>query len=176
MHWSSELVISVRLQVRRITARGEKGWNTPNSGNADCVYSADDASVLESLSRLPWLFPVAAHGETQEESAVVRSVLNRHQRGVVRCDAASVIESLGAAERPARTAEHCSLMCPDTDMHCVQVFRTSKGIWHHCVPLLIIGLRIVHFFEHLVASHDGFAQLHHVRPQSAICIPPAPLH
>ena len=105
------------------------------SAHACVVSSGDDASVLEPLSRLPWLFPVAAHGETQEESAVVRSVFNRHQRGVVRCDAASVIESLGAAERPARTAEHWSLMCPDTDMHCVQVFRTpqeSGTTPYHC--------------------------------------------
>ena len=48
----------------------------------------------------------------------------------------------------------------------------AKGIWHHSVPLLIIGLRIVRLFEHLVASHDGFAQLFHVRPQSATGIPP----
>ena len=41
-------------------------------------------------------------------------------------------------------------------------------IWHHSVPLLIIGFRVVHFFEHLAVSHDGFAQLLHVRPQSAI--------
>ena len=117
MHWSSACHLFH-------CKRREKGWNTPNSGNAEC--SADDASVLEPLSRLPRLFPVATHGKTQEESAVVRSVLNRHQRGVVRGDAASVTDSLGAAERPARTAEHWSLMCPDTDMHCVQVFRTPK--------------------------------------------------
>ena len=49
------------------------------------------------------------------------------------------------------------------------------GIWHHSVPLLTIGLHIVRFFEHLVASHDGFVQLLHVRPQSAISTPPAPL-
>ena len=49
-------------------------------------------------------------------------------------------------------------------------------IWHHSVPLLIIGFHKVHFFEHLVDSHDGFVQLLHVRPQSAIGIPPATLH
>ena len=118
MHWSSACHLCTPSGTTIHCKRREKGWNTPNSGNAE--YSGDDASVLEPLSRLPWLFPVAAHGETQEESAVVRSVLNRHQRGVVHGDATSVIESLGAAER--RTAVHWSLMCPDTDMHCVQVF------------------------------------------------------
>ena len=49
------------------------------------------------------------------------------------------------------------------------------GIGHHSVPLLIIGLHTVRFFEHLAVSHDRFVQLLHVRPQSAICIPPAPL-
>ena len=49
------------------------------------------------------------------------------------------------------------------------------GIWHHSVPLLNLGLDMVHFFEHLVALHDGFIQLLHVRPQTAICIPLAPL-
>ena len=52
----------------------------------------------------------------------------------------------------------------------------ATGIWQNSVPLLINGLRIVQFFEHLAASHDGFAQLLHVRPQSAKGIPPAPLH
>ena len=78
--------------------RREKEWNTLNSGNAE--HSANDASVLEPLARLLWLFPVTAHGETQEESAVVRGFLNRHQRGVVRGDATSVIESLGACRTP----------------------------------------------------------------------------
>ena len=76
------------------------------------VSSGDDASVLGPLSRLPWLLTVAAHGETREDSSAARGVLNRHQRGVLnrhqrgvaRGDAAFVIESLGAAERPARTA------------------------------------------------------------------------
>ena len=30
-------------------------------------------------------------------------------------------------------------------------------------------------FEHLIDSHDGFVQLLHVRPQSAISAPSAPL-
>ena len=49
------------------------------------------------------------------------------------------------------------------------------GIGHHSVALLIIGLHIVRFFEHLAVSNDRFVQLLHVRPQFAICTPPAPL-
>ena len=90
MHWSSARHLCTPSGMTIQCKRSEKGWNTPNSGNTE--YSADDASVLEPLSRLLWLFPVAAHGETQEESAVVRRVLNRNQRGVFRGDAASVIK------------------------------------------------------------------------------------
>ena len=54
-------------------------------------------------------------------------------------------------------------------------FALVIDIWHHSVSLLIIGFRIVHFFEQLPVSHDRFAQLLHVRPQSAIhlrlCVP-----
>ena len=49
------------------------------------------------------------------------------------------------------------------------------GIWHHSVPLLIIGLHIVRFFEYLVDSHDDCTELLHVRPQFAISTPSAPL-
>ena len=75
--------------------------------------SGDDASVLESLPRLPWLPPVAAHGATREESAIGRGVLNQHQCSVAGSDAAPVIESLSAAERPARTAR---ALVPDVEV------------------------------------------------------------
>ena len=48
-----------------------------------------------------------------------------------------------------------SLMCPDTDTHCIQVVRTSKRIWHHSVPLLVIGLRIAHALSQLAVSPPG---------------------
>ena len=98
----------------------------------------------------------SAGPETREESAVG---LNRHQRGVARGDAAPVIESLGAAERLARTA---GALVPEVPRH-GRALRPGrphvKRIGHHTVPLLIFSLRIVHFFEHLVAPHDGSAQL-----------------
>ena len=137
------LVITVRPRVRRLTARGKRRSGvlrtrtgrilgrrrhvmsagcqrvrptSRSSADVRVVSCGDNARVLEPLPRLPWLTPVATHGETREESAVGRGVLNRHQRRVARGDAPPVIESLGAAECPARTAE---ALVPD-------VTRTSK--------------------------------------------------
>ena len=46
------------------------------------------------------------HMEKHKNLQLFHGFLNRHQRGVVRGDATSVIESLGAAERPTRTEAH----------------------------------------------------------------------
>ena len=64
--------------------------------NVHVVARDDDAGGLELLPSLPWLASDAAHRHTFEETAVAR--------GVVRRDAAPVIEGLGAAESPAQTA------------------------------------------------------------------------
>ena len=165
-------VISVRLQTTIHCKKREKEWNTPNSGNAE--HSANDANVLEPLARLLWLFPVTAHGETQEESPVVRGFLNRHQRGVVRGDATSVIESLGAAERPTRTEAHWSLMHPDTDMHCVHVFRTlqeSDTTSYHCWSLVFawfISLSIS--LPRMMVSHNCFTFVHNLQLVFHLCL------
>ena len=56
------------------------------------------------LPNLPWPASDAAHRDAFEETAVAPGVLDGHQRGVARRDAAPVIEGLGAAESPAQTA------------------------------------------------------------------------
>ena len=68
------------------------------------VASGDDAGVLEPLPILPWLASVAAHEDALEETAVGRGVLDRHQRGVARRDAAPVMDGLGVTGTPAQTA------------------------------------------------------------------------
>ena len=59
-------------------------------------------------------------------------------------------------------------MYPDTDMHCVHVFRTLQE------SLLIIGLRMVHFFEislpRMMVSHDCFTFVHNLQLVFHLCL------
>ena len=89
-------------------------------------WSVESPLVLTSVFLNHWHAcpgcpPVSAHEETREESAVGRGVLNQHQRGVARGDAASVNESLGAGcHVRGRTASNmrCRPGCPPDTSEC----------------------------------------------------------
>ena len=59
--------------------------------------------------------------------------------------------------------------CTRSGLSCV------AGIWHHSVPLLFTGFHIVRFFEHSLIRTMIAHSCSHVRPQSAMGTPSAPL-